>query len=64
MNSVSEQIAKRSFERRNGNTIPHKFDLLLALSGPYARGVGLSRPARVAFQYCLIRIGPWSTAPG
>lgn len=64
MNSVSEQIAKLSFGRRNGNTIPHKFALLLALSGPYARGAVLSRPVRVAFQNCLIKIGPWSMAPG
>ena len=64
MNSVSGQIAKLSFGRRNSNTFPHKFVLLLALSGPYASGAVLSRPVRVAFQYCLIRIGPWSMAPG
>ena len=64
MNSVSEQIAELSFGRRNVNTIPHKFALLLVLFGPYARCAVLSRPDRLAFQYCLIRIGPWSMALG
>lgn len=52
MNSVPEEIAKLSFGRRNGNTIPHKFALLLHFLG-FTRGVQLY-PGQLGWRFGIV----------
>ena len=52
MNSVLEQIANLRSGRWNGIAIPHRFALLLALSGPYGGVQGY--PDQLGWRFSIV----------